>query len=383
MLAVHFGAGNIGRGFIGSLLSQSEYDVVFVDVNDKVVQALQQKGQYEVIIAGETTEKQIVRNVSALHSQHQQSEIIDHIARADLVTTAVGPNVLPLISQTIAEGLKKRLTDHPVHIIACENMIGGSEHLKKYVWEHLSEQGQASLKDKCAFLNCAVDRIVPNQTHEDPLTVVVEPFFEWVIETKEVIGDIPHIIGVHFVEDLQPYIERKLFTVNTGHAIVAYLGYHKKYETIHEAMADSNIFEDVTNALRESGRVLVHQYGWDEVEHQAYIEKIVQRFINPSMTDEVIRVARSPIRKLGPNDRLIRPAMTYYECFGEVPTSLAKGIAALLLFDYEGDAEAVQLQQTIKESGVEGALEKYAQLSSDHPLVAEIKKQMTHIKEPS
>ncbi len=107
MLAVHFGAGNIGRGFIGSLLSQSGYDVVFVDVNDKVVQALQQRGQYEVIIAGETTEAQVVRNVSALHSQHQRHEIIDQIARADLVTTAVGPNVLSLISQTIAEGLQK------------------------------------------------------------------------------------------------------------------------------------------------------------------------------------------------------------------------------------------------------------------------------------
>lgn len=382
MLAIHFGAGNIGRGFIGSLLSQSGYDVVFVDVNDKVVQALQQRGQYEVIIAGETTETQVVRNVSALHSQHQRHEIIDQIARADLVTTAVGPNVLPLISQTIAEGLQKRITvcSQPVHVIACENMIGGSEYLKKYVWEHLSEQEQTSLKkDKCAFLNCAVDRIVPNQSHDDPLTVVVEPFFEWVIETKEVIGDIPHIIGAHFVADLQPYIERKLFTVNTGHAIVAYLGYRKKYETIHQAMADSDILSNVTNALRESGRVLVHQYGWDEAEHQAYIEKIVQRFVNPSMTDEVTRVARSPIRKLGPNDRLIRPAMKYYECFGEVPASLAKGIAALLLFDYEGDAEAVQLQETIKECGVEGALETYAKLPSDHPLAVEIKKQMLYM----
>ncbi|MFX8929976.1 hypothetical protein ABTN05_19685, partial [Acinetobacter baumannii] len=90
--------------------------------------------------------------------------------------------------------------------------------------------------------------------------------------------------GAHFVDDLQPYIERKLFTVNTGHALVAYLGYRKKYETIRQAMEDQDILADVTNALRESGRVLVHQYGWDEAEHQAYIEKIVQRFINPSMT---------------------------------------------------------------------------------------------------
>ncbi|WP_044894103.1 mannitol-1-phosphate 5-dehydrogenase [Bacillus alveayuensis] len=378
MLAVHFGAGNIGRGFIGSLLSQSGYEVVFVDVNTEVVQRLQEKREYRVVIAGETNEEQLIRNVSALHSETQHEEVVELITKADLVTTAVGPNVLPLLSSTIAEGLRQRLAvnRNPVHVIACENMIGGSGFLKKHVFEHLSEEEKAAVDTYYSFPNCAVDRIVPNQKNDDPLMVIVEPFFEWVIETKHIVGDAPSIVGAHFVNELQPYIERKLFTVNTGHAIASYLGYYKKLSTINEAMEDDDIRADVVKALHESGRVLIKKYGWNPEEHQAYIEKIVQRFTNPAITDEVTRVARSPIRKLGANDRLISPAKQYYELFQEVPQGLVKGIAALLLFDYKEDGEAEELQKTIKELGIEGALLKYSQLEHDHPLVQEIKKQV-------
>lgn len=99
--------------------------------------------------------------------------------------------------------------------------------------------------------------------------------------------------------------------------------------------------------------------------------------MNPSISDEVVRVARSPIRKLGANDRLIGPAVQYYDLFGQIPRGLVKGIAALLLFDYENDKEAVALQQTIQKSGVEEALFQYAQLEKEHPLVIAIKNQFS------
>ncbi|GAJ45087.1 mannitol-1-phosphate 5-dehydrogenase [Parageobacillus thermoglucosidasius] len=379
MLAVHFGAGNIGRGFIGSLLSQSGYEVVFVDINDEVVRLLKEKQAYRVIVADETEQEQPIRNVSALNSQTEREKVIDYITKAHLVTTAVGPHVLPAIAAILAEGLQKRLTVNqaPLHIIACENMIGGSDVLKSHVFAMISEADKPLFEKYYGFLNCAVDRIVPNQKHADPLTVVVEPFFEWVIEKRNIIGSIPSIQGAHFVDDLQPYIERKLFTVNTGHAIASYLGYYKKIQTIQEAMKDEEIRSDVEKALHESGAVLVKKYGWNESEHESYIQKIIQRFMNPSISDEVVRVARSPIRKLGANDRLIGPAVQYYDLFGQIPRGLVKGIAALLLFDYENDKEAVALQQTIQKSGVEEALFQYAQLEKEHPLVIAIKNQFS------
>ena len=382
MLAVHFGAGNIGRGFIGSLLSQSGYEVMFVDINDEVVRLLKEKQEYRVIIADENRQEQLIRNVSAVNSQTEREKVIDYITKAHLITTAVGPHILPAIATILAEGLQKRITINktPLHIIACENMIGGSDVLKSHVFAKISETDKPLFETYYGFLNCAVDRIVPNQKHDDPLSVVVEPFFEWVIEKQNIIGDIPPIQGAHFVDDLKPYIERKLFTVNTGHAIASYLGYYKKLQTIQEAMNDGEIRSDVEKALHESGAVLVKKYGWNENEHQSYIQKIIQRFLNPSISDEVVRVARSPIRKLGANDRLVGPATQYYDLFGQVPLGLVKGIAALLLFDYENDDEAVALQKTIQETGVEGALYQYSQLEKDHPLVIAIKDQWQHLK---
>ncbi|ASS86157.1 mannitol-1-phosphate 5-dehydrogenase [Geobacillus lituanicus] len=382
MQAVHFGAGNIGRGFIGSLLAASGYKVVFVDVNEQIVRLLKERGEYRVIVAGERQEEQWVRGVSALNSQTEREQVIAAIAAADLVTTAVGPHILPAIAPLVADGLKQRLgvQQTPLHVIACENMIGGTETLKQHIFAHLSEAEQQLAGESVGFLNCAVDRIVPNQTNDDPLAVTVEPFFEWAIETRNVIGAVPPIQGAHFVADLGPYIERKLFTVNTGHALAAYLGYLKGCETVQEAMKDSAIRAGVEQALSESGAVLVKKHGWKADEHRAYIETTIGRFMNPALSDDIIRVARSPIRKLGPNDRLVAPAVQYCALFGNAPQGLAKGIAALLRFDDARDAEAAALQQTIAQHGIEGALRQYAGLESGHPLVAAVKDEYGRMK---
>lgn len=383
MLAVHFGAGNIGRGFIGQLLSQSGFEVVFVDVNDEIVSLLNERREYRVIISSESKTEQIIRRVQAVNSLKDYEKVIDYLTKADLVTTAVGPNILPIIAKVLAEGLQKRLATNPnpLNIIACENMIGGSSFLKEKVFENVSEDEVVHFENMFGFPNSAVDRIVPNQKNEDPLAVIVEPFFEWVVERKDVVGNIPNVNGMLLVDDLMPYIERKLLTVNTGHSIAAYLGYVKNFKTIKEAIEDKEIRSDVQQSLTESGDVLTKKYGLNEKDHQAYIDKIIKRFSNPSIIDEVVRVARSPIRKLGANDRLIRPAKQYYELFNKIPIGLTKGIAALLLFDYQEDAESVKLQETIKNEGIEEALLQYSQLEKHHPLVAAIKDQVTSLIE--
>jgi mannitol-1-phosphate 5-dehydrogenase len=383
MLAVHFGAGNIGRGFIGSLLAQSGYEVVFVDVNEEVVRLLNERKEYRVLIADESGKEEIIRNVSAVNSHTESDKVIQYLTETDLVTTAVGPNILPIISTILTEGLRKRLSVNPkpLNIIACENMIGGTTFLKENVFEKISEEEKSLFEKNYGFLDCAVDRIVPNQKNIDPLAVTVEPFFEWVVEQKNVVGDFPNVKGMQLVDDLMPYIERKLFTVNTGHAMAAYLGYNKNLQTIKEAMDDQEIYSDVQKALNESGAALVKKYGFNENEHKKYIEKIIHRFTNPSISDEIVRVARSPIRKVGANDRLMKPAKQYYELFKEVPTGLTKGIAALLLFDFKDDPEAVELQETIKKAGIEGALSQYAQLEKDHPLAEAIMNQVEGLRE--
>ncbi|QVY60836.1 mannitol-1-phosphate 5-dehydrogenase [Cytobacillus gottheilii] len=371
MLAVHFGGGNIGRGFIGKLLSDAGYEVVFVDVNDEIVDLLNEKREYKVVLAADQSEETIVKNVRAINSKTNSDEVISAIAKADLVTTAVGPTVLGIIANLIRDGLKMRAEagSNPLNIIACENMIGGSSFLKEKVYESLNTDQAEKFDQLFAFPNAAVDRIVPIQTNEDKLMVLVEPFYEWAVDQSMMIGEVPAIEGVTFVDDLSPYIERKLFTVNTGHAAAAYLGYEAGLKTIKDAMEDDHVLEAVRNTLQETGAVLVEKYGFNSEEHQQYINKIVGRFKNPHINDDITRVARGPLRKLGRNDRLVSPAVQYIQYLEKNPENLAKVIAAALKYDVQEDPEAVELQEKIKANGYEETMVQVCGLSKDHPLV--------------
>ncbi|MDP4086484.1 MAG: mannitol-1-phosphate 5-dehydrogenase [Bacillota bacterium] len=382
MLAVHFGAGNIGRGFIGNLLYHSNYETCFVDVNKEIVDLLNERKEYTVVLADPSQEEMVIKNVHAINSSSDPEFVMETIAKADLVTTAVGPNILPIIAGLIAGGLRKRIeqSEKPLNIIACENMIGGSSLLKEKVYEKLTEDEKELFNSRFGFPDAAVDRIVPNQVNEDKLMVKVEPFYEWVVEESKLVGEKPAVKGITYVQELVPYIERKLFTVNTGHALAAYFGYHFGIETINEAMDQKEIRELVEGALNESGAFLVKKYSFDAEAHQNYIQKIIHRFSNSYITDEVTRVGRSPIRKLGPNDRLVSPARQYMELLGSEPSFLMKGIAAALRYDFQGDQEAVQVQSVIQEKGLEAAIEEFTKLDSSSPLFSGIVREYNQLE---
>ncbi|MDR7315120.1 mannitol-1-phosphate 5-dehydrogenase [Brevibacillus nitrificans] len=374
MIAVHFGAGNIGRGFIGQLLNQAGYEVVFVDVNQELVDELNLRQSYEVQLATEGAPLSQITGVRAILGKDIET-VAQTIAQADLVTTAVGPSILPHIAGAIAEGISKRLAGEAraLNVIACENMIGGSQQLKGYVYGFLSPEDQRRADEWVAFPNAAVDRIVPLQKHADKLRVTVEPFFEWVVDQSQIKGEVPAIEGVTYVSDLAPYIERKLFTVNTGHAVIAYLGYLYGYGTIDEALQDQEIQQAIRGALQETGELLQKKYHFEKETHEAYVEKILGRYSNRMLADHVTRVARSPIRKLSPNDRLVGPATQCVER-GISAEYLGLAIAAALLFDYPEDPEAMQIQSDRKQNGFAHAMQSYTGISEESPLGAIVTK---------
>lgn len=378
MKAVHFGAGNIGRGFIGMILSRAGYEVTFIDVDAALIDELNEKQAYTVILADESEQKETVSNVKGINSMTDKAEAVAAVRDADIITTAVGASILPIISGVLAEGLSARVEAGtvPVNVIACENMIGGSQALKDHVLAKVDASLAKKISAQVGFPNAAVDRIVPNQTQAERLTVSVEPYFEWVVDQSMMVGDVPEIKGITYVPSLDPFIERKLFTVNTGHAVAAYLGYHFGYDTIKEAMDQEAVVTLVRGALKETGKVITAQYDFEEAEHNQYIEKILNRFMNPYISDEVTRVARGPLRKLGKNDRLIRPATLYYQLVNEEPTYLAKAIAAALLYDYTKDPEAEELQDKINQHGYEQTLQDVSGLTSESPLVEAVLKQL-------
>lgn len=373
MKATHFGAGNIGRGFIGEILFNNGFEIDFVDINEAIIDALNTRNEYTIELADEEKKQIHVNNVDGLNNKKNPDAVIASVAQADLVTTAIGPNILPFIAELIAKGIQKRREaseGRPLDVIACENMIGGSQFLFGEVKKYLTDEDLEYVDQYVGFPNAAVDRIVPIQHHDDPLFVSVEPFSEWVIDETQSKAKQLRLEGVEYVADLEPYIERKLFSVNTGHATVAYTGAFSGYKTIDEAIEHDQVLEQLKFVLGETGSLLINKWGFDQETHQKYINKIIGRFKNPYISDDITRVARTPIRKLGYDERFIRPIRELKERDLDY-THLLEVTGMILKYDDPNDEQSVELQKMLKEKALEEVVAEVTGLK-DESLISEI-----------
>lgn len=363
MKAVHFGAGNIGRGFVGLILHKAGYEVVFADVNTELIDALASTPSYRVIEAGEGATTWTVDNYRALNSATKTQEVVDEIATADIVTTAVGPNILRFVAPVIADGIAARSRDlPPLAVMACENAIGATDTLKAEILATAPDAAEHAI-----FANTAVDRIVPGQDPNAGLDVTVESFFEWAIESAPFGDAVPVIPDAHFVDDLAPYIERKLFTVNTGHAAAAYFGFLAGLTSISEAFADEGVAARVRAALDETKALLIAKHDFDPAVQQAYIDKNMSRFSNPSLSDTVERVGRQPLRKISRHERFIGPAAELAER-GIRPVALMEAVGAALRFDVAEDDQSVELGRLLDSLQAAEFVGTVMGLEPGHPL---------------
>lgn len=373
MIAVHFGAGNIGRGFIGCLLNEAGYDLVFLDVNQEIVDELNSHESYRVIETGAGAKTHTVTGFRAFNSQSQFAEAADVISNATVLTTSVGVNVLKFLAPLIAAGLEKRQGE-PLVIMACENAIGATDILRGEI-----EKLNSSAAAKAIYANTAVDRIVPPQKPGLGLDVQVEAFSEWAIDATALSGKAPKIPGAEFVSDLKPFIERKLFTVNTSHATLAYAGQAAGAKTIVEALSMPPVREIMQKVLDETSKVLILRHAFDSAEHEKYVNKTIERFGNADLDDPVERVGRQPARKLSRHDRIIGPA-AYLAEMGIEPEALLDVVDAALVFKDDSDPEVEALHQQLRVSSAEEFVSAVMGISTDHPLATKLTSHVKSVK---
>ena len=371
MKAVHFGAGNIGRGFIGQLLHQNGFEICFVDTNAALIQQLNQDGGYRIDIMDEQETTVFVDRISALNSLTETEKVIAAIKEADILTTSVGANNLVKIAPTIAKGLSERFKQkRSINILANENAINASNILKEAVYKTLSQQEAAVYDDYAYFANTAIDRQSLGKVVEGKAVAVVEPYYEWVINRKQLDPATPfEMKHVVLIDDMQPYIERKLYIVNAAHAAIAYLGDLHGYQTIQEAIRDAEIVKVVNQFLAENSAYFVQKYRFDSAELQRFIEKTLKRQGNQKLSDEIIRVGGSPIRKLGPNDRLVAPVIKL-EALGLPYETGVKVIAAGYHYHHSNDSEAEKIHALIEEKDLKATIKKISHL--DGKLLEEV-----------
>lgn len=366
--AIVIGAGQIGRGFIGMELSKAGYQLSFADINQKIIEDINTRKKYTVYVVDRECEETIVENVSAVFSDGEEFPGLFTDRELSLVCTCVGQTALAKIAPAVARGisLRKRagITD-PMNVIAVENAINGSNQLKVYISEYLNEAEKKYVEKYIGFPNSAVDRIIPQNPPEmKPGDVAVEKFFEWDLERGGIAAPILPVAGLKIVDKLEPYLERKLFALNGPNAVTAYYGWIKGYETIKKSLEDPEIFDTVERMMEECSLMLEQRHGFSASEMRDYRLKIMERFLNPYIIDSVARVAREPLRKLAPEDRIIAP-MKYAHSYCIETSAYYTGIAAALLYNNPNDEQSRQMQQYIGSAGVYGALERFCGLEKN------------------
>jgi len=379
--AVHFGAGNIGRGFVACFLHESGYKVTFADVMDDIVNKLNATPSYKVNEVGvDGGDTKTITNYKAINSKYNEAELIDEIATSDVVTCSVGPNILKFIAPVIAKGIDKRSEDmKPLAVIACENMIGATDALAEHIKKNSPTDRHDTHHLRAAYANSAIDRIVPAQDPNAGLDVTLEQFYEWVVEEPPFNGSRPSIDGIKWTDNLKPFIERKLFTVNTSHATAAYFGYNRKKKTVDDAMQDKAIKAQVNEAIAETASIIVKKHGIPENEQSAYREKIIKRISNPHLADAVERVGRAPMRKLGRNERFIGPAFELAEEGMKCTALLEAAEMAFRFQNVDGDDESKELASIMADNSAEEVAQKVCGLKSAdklYPQVVEIIKKV-------
>jgi mannitol-1-phosphate 5-dehydrogenase len=364
--AVMYGAGNIGRGFLGQLLSESGYEVVFVDVDDAVVARLNADRAYPVrIVSNAGARERMIRNVRAVHGRDRDG-VAAAIAGADLMATAVGVNALPHVAGPLAAGLRARWAAGnaaPLDIIICENLIDANRYLKRLVGEALPEPERPWLDARVGFVEASIGRMVPVMTPEmqegNPLRVWVEEYAELPVDRDGFRGPIPPVRDLVPFSPFGFYIHRKLFIHNMGHALVAYLGQPRGYRYVWETVADADILRVARAAMTESARALAAEHGVALEGLTAHIEDLLARFANRQLGDTLDRVGRDLSRKLARDDRMIG-ALRCCLRNGIQPVNVCLGIAAALRFQ---DPVPGPLSLQRRTGGPEEILERVCQIT--------------------
>lgn len=365
---VQFGAGNIGRSLSGALFSAAGYEVVFVDVDERLVEALNRQGSYRVVVKDEKPDEIVVSGIRAVDAADVDG-VAKEIAGADIAATAVGPRAFKAVAGLLAKGLIRR-GGRPLDVILCENLHDAARVFRGYLDEALAPRDPSAFP--VGLIETSIGKMVPIMPDEvrraDPTVVWAEAYNQIIADRDGFINPIPDVPGLVTRGNFGAYVERKLFVHNLGHAACAYLGFLEGAHFIWEAMGKEEPAAVASGSMNESGRALQLKYPgeWSEAEMEEHVQDLLRRFRNRALGDTVHRVGRDLPRKLAPQDRLVGALRLHVE-YGIEPGNTIRAAAAALLFcapDQHGDLfpQDAEFAQFIGEKGPASALERYGGL---------------------
>lgn len=361
MKVAHFGAGAIGRGFIAERLIASGHDVTLIDVNVEMVRSIDSAGHFDIYWIDGQDRRDQIGPVRALAVGDTEA-IAELLLGVDIVTTAVWATNLHTVAPFIADALEARsqVNAPPLQLIPCENAVGNGEIFADAVLDQLDGRHRDWLDANARFASTVVDRMVFNAPGKEGVAPVEAGIsFELVLDRPGLLDtETNPIVGADIADSLTPFLERKLFVINGGHARGAYLGALKGYTDMQQVYADSELLAEMRASMLQVAALVSHDHGFPLNEVEGYVDFALNRWVSTGMPDGISRVGRSPIRKLAPGDRLVAPLLGAYSQ-GLPHELLLDGIAAALLYRNADDGEAVQLADYVELHGISHSLQHF------------------------
>ncbi len=384
MKCVILGAGKIARGFIGHLLYLSEIPFTFIEKSDALCDLLNERGQYTVHILGAPEKDCVVKGAKALKFS-QMEEAVSAIAEADAVFTAVGGKNLGGIIDILNQGIEKRAGEGKrLNIITCENWKLPAKIIRDALNEVISPDAAQYLQEKVGITEAVIMRsaIEADQAalEADPVCVNVQNFWELPVDKSRIVGDMPAMQGLKLMDEFTGFLERKFYTYNAANGTVSFVGALLGYQKLADAAHDERIIEILNGVYMETAQALSKKHLFPLDEQLAFTETSRRKLQDYTIVDFIERNARDPIRKLGPDDRLIGSARLVLEQ-GFMPENLCTAAAAAIYYNSPGDESAEQLKQMRETEGVEAVIEKVCKLEKDGVLGRLILEKVALLKE--
>mgnify|MGYP006292448169 CR=1 FL=1 len=315
-LLIQFGAGNIGRSFVGQIFARNGWEVVFVDVDAELLKRLNSDRSYDVVVKDpDGSEERItvagVRGVDATDSKAVAREL----ERTAYVGSAVGSSaishVIPLLAAECARRHREEPGRLPFDVILAENIHDGASLVQGLIRSALPQDLPPSALP--GVVECSVGKMVPLLTEEakqkEPTTVFAERYNTLILDSRAWKNPIPPIPELAPVDNIAAYVDRKLFIHNLGHAAVAYLGHprHPEATYLYELLEDEEVSQGARRAMECSAEALVKAYPESFTREQLrdHIDNLLYRFRNRALGDTVHRVGRDLQRKLSGEDRVV------------------------------------------------------------------------------
>lgn len=313
---VLFGAGKVGRSFIGQLFSRSGFEVVFIDINRNLLELLNHAGSYKVVIKSEKGDEiQEITNIRGVHLD-ETARVAKELSEASVAAVSVGKTGLSAAIPVLAEGLvlrRKRYGDLPLDIIIAENMRNADLYLSAELRSHLPPE--YPLDELAGFVETSLGKMVPlmsqKDLEEDPLQVFAEPYNTLIVAKNGFRNPIPEVVGMEPKENIKAWVDRKLFIHNLGHAAAAYLGFRKNPRAIYlyEVLEDPEVFMLTKQTMLQSAGILTALYPgeFSDTQLEEHINDLLGRFRNKALGDTLFRVGCDLRRKLSTEDRVVAP----------------------------------------------------------------------------